>query len=150
MSTVEFVVLANHAEAVNGLLYISGGGWSEHWRVPLPDGSTPATNLGIGVSLLVPWGDTNRKHPVSIIVESEDGGDPIVRLDAEMEVGRPPGLPAGIDLRSCLAVNLPVMIPEEGGYRVVAQVGEGSGEGQRRSTSFRVHDQQLPPQFRTA
>ncbi len=32
--TIEFLILAHHVEAVNGLLYISGGGWNDHRRVP--------------------------------------------------------------------------------------------------------------------
>jgi hypothetical protein len=144
MASIEFVVIANHAEVQNGLLYLSGGGWSEHWRLPQPDGSVPTTKLGLGVSILTPWGDANRPVNLTLRVEHEDGGEPLAKLDAQMEVGRPPGLTAGSDLRSVLAANIDLMIPTPGGYRVVAELGDGEEEGSRRSASFRVHESPPP------
>ena len=141
---IEFLTLANHAEAVNGLLYLSGAGWSEHWRIPNPDGSKPPSRFGIGMSILIPWGEANRRHDLALWVESEDGGEPLMRVEAQVEVGRPPGLTSGVDLRSVLAVNGDIVFPEDGGYRIVAQLGDGEGEGRTRSTSFRVHDQRPP------
>jgi len=139
MPKVEYVTMANHAEAVNGLLYLSGAGWTEHWRTPPAEGPPPASYVGIGVSILVAWGETNRRHRLTLRVEGEDGATELYRLEADLEVGRPPGVPPGIDLRSVLAANLPLVFPQEGGYRVVAQIGN---EGQ--TTSFRVHDQPPP------
>lgn len=144
MPCVEFIVIANHAEVQNGLLYLSGGGWSEHWRLPQPDGTFPPTKLGLGVSILTPWGDANRPVNLTLRVEHEDGGDPLATLDAQMEVGRPPGLTAGSDLRSVLAANIDLMIAKAGGYRVVAELGDGEADGARRSASFRVHDSPPP------
>jgi hypothetical protein len=63
----------------------------------------------------------------------------VIHVEGEMESGRPPGVPEGIDLRSAIAVNAEVGYPRAGGYRVVAQVGEDS-----RTVSFRVYDQ-VPP-----
>lgn len=137
MPDIEALILANYAEAVNGLLYISGGGWTDHWRTST-NGQTPISNLGIGVSLLVPWGETNRKHKIIIRIESEDGGPELARVDGEFEVGRPPGIPVGVDQRSVLAINANIQFPSQGGYRIVAECRDTS-----RSVSFRVHDQ--PP-----
>lgn len=149
MARIEFVTLANHAEAVNGLLYLSGAGWSENWRITNPDGSVPSTRLGIGISILVPWGEANRRIDMTVRVESEDGGEPVMKMDAQLEVGRPPGLTPGVDLRSVIAVNGDVVLQKAGGYRIVAQLGEAADEGpeatgQIRSVSFRVHDQRPP------
>ena len=36
MAELEILMLANHAEAANGLLYVLGGGWTHHWRPPPP------------------------------------------------------------------------------------------------------------------
>lgn len=138
MPEIEFVTLANHAEAVNGLLYLSGAGWSDHWRAPGPENSLPPTHLGIGISVLVPWTETNRRHHLVVIVEGEDGGAEFVKAEADLEVGRPPGLPPGTDLRAVLALNADVALPEEGAYRIVATLGQ-----KKKSVTFRVHNQ--PP-----
>lgn len=142
MPKIENLMVANHAEAIGGLLYVSGGGWTEHWRgVPPPDGQFPPSHLGIALTTLTSWVETNRRYPVSIIVENEDGRTEVLRVDGEMESGRPPGVPEGTDLRAAIAVSVEVVYPAEGGYRVRAQVGDDT-----RTVSFRVHDQ-LPPGF---
>lgn len=140
MPRIENLMVANHAEAIGGLLYVSGGGWTEHWRgTGNPDGTFPPSHLGIALTILVAWTETNRRYPIRIVVEPEDGGEEVIRVEGEMESGRPPGVPEGIDLRSALAVNGEVVYPQAGGYRVVAQAGED-----HRTVSFRVHDQAPP------
>lgn len=136
MPEIEYLILANHAEAVNGLIYVSGGGWTEHWRQAPPDGPPAPSNFGIAVSILVPWTETNRPHHLVVKIESEDGGEPILRVDGDLETGRPPGVPRGSDQRSALALNANISFPRSGGYRLMAEVG-----GSAKSVPFRVHDQ---------
>ena len=133
---IETLLLANHAEAHNGLLYAQGAGWVHHWRGPQQDGQPPRiSHFGVAATLLVPWGDTNRQLPLWIEIVPEDGGEPIVRIDGSYEVGRPPGTPPGSDQRSVLAVNFDLQFPSAGGYRLSA----GTGNSQR-TISFFVHD----------
>lgn len=140
MPAIENLMVANHAEAVNGLLYVSGGGWTEHWRGAKTDeGQYAPSHLGIALTLLTSWSETNRRYPVKLIVETEDGGDELVKVGGEMESGRPPGVPEGTDLRAVIAVNVEITYPAPGGYRVVAEVGQD-----QRTVSFRVHDQPTP------
>ena len=140
MPQVEFLVLANHAEAVNGLLYISGGGWTEHWRNVQPGQPLPPSTLGVAVGILVPWNETNRRHRLIVRVEGEDGQAVVPPIEGEFEMGRPPGFPPGIDQRSVLAINANLQFPSAGGYRVVAECGDHV-----RSVSFRVHDSPAQP-----
>jgi hypothetical protein len=140
MPVIENLMVANHAEAIGGLLYVSGGGWTEHWRgLQGPDGNFPGSHLGIALTILTSWVETNRRVNVRIIVEPEDGGEEVLRIEGQMESGRPPGVPEGTDLRAAIAVNGEVTYPREGGYRIVAQVGDDT-----RTVSFRVHDQPPP------
>jgi len=133
MPTIEYVTLANHAEAINGLLYLSGAGWSEI-RPPVgPDGQAAIVHFGIGLSVLVGWNDTNQRFPVEITIVHEDGGDPIVRVEGQIEQGRPPGLTPGSDLRSVVAIDANVQFPRPGGYEVRATLLD-----QVRTASFRV------------
>jgi hypothetical protein len=143
MARVEFIIVANHVEAVNGLLYLSGGGWMHQHRRKIPGEERFAPNkLGVAVAVLVPWDETNQRHRLEVWVEDEDG-TVYARVSGEVEVGRPPGLPAGADQRTVLGLNADIAYPGPGGYRVVAQCGDDIA-----STSYFVHDavdQPVPP-----
>ena len=141
MASIEFLFLANHAEVQNGLLYASGAGWSEMFRVvPDQEGQpSPTNHFAIATSVLVPWEDTNQFHLLTISIEQDGDGPQLVRAEVGIEVGRPPGLPAGTDQRAVFALPVDLTFPEQGSYRVVAEVGEDA-----RSVSFRVHDQPMP------
>lgn len=135
MPTVEVLVVANHAEARDGLLFLSGACWTDLWR-GVPQGTPPPLNhFGIGVAILVPWEETNRRHHLTLKLETEDGKD-LTRMEGDFEVGRPAGIPAGSDQRAVLAINADIQFPKPGGYRVIAETGQ-----ERRSVSFRVHDE---------
>lgn len=135
MAKVEFIIVANHVEAVNGLLYLAGGGWmhQQRRRMPGEDRFAPS-KLGIAAAVLVPWDETNQRHHLEVWVEDEDG-TVYARVSGDVEVGRPPGLPAGADQRTVLGLNADIAYPRPGGYRVVAQVGDHTS-----STSYFVHD----------
>ena len=140
MAEIEYLLLANHAEAVNGMLNVLGAGWTDQWRGPQEEGAAPPpTHFGIGVSVLVPWTETNVPHHLVVTIEGEDGEPELGRLEADLEMGRPAGVRPGSDQRAVLAMNLNIQFPEAGGYRVRADLGD-----QMRSASFRVHDE-VPP-----
>ncbi len=141
MASIEFLFLANHAEVQNGLLYTSGAGWSEMYRlVPGQESQAPPNHFAIATSILVPWEETNQPHRLTIWIERDGEGPQLVRAEVGIEVGRPPGLPAGTDQRAVFAMPIDIAFPEQGGYRVVAEVDDDT-----RSVSFRVHDQRMPP-----
>lgn len=102
-------------------------------KVPGEDRYAP-NKLGIAVAVLVPWDETNQRHSLEVWVEDEDG-TVYARVTGEVEVGRPPGLPAGADQRTVLGLNADIAYPRPGGYRVVARCGDDTS-----STSFFVHD----------
>jgi len=133
---IETLILANHAEAHEGLLYIHGGGWTDHTRAIAPDGQPMPSNLAFGVTILTPWGETNRRTQVRFWIESEDGGAPVLEMSGEMEAGRPAGAHEGADIRSVLAFTSLITFPTAGGYRLMGQLGDQTP----RSVSFRVHD----------
>ena len=65
---IEFLILADHVEAVNGKVYMMGGGL-EH--IGVVDFQSPVL-LGLAVGISVPWNATNREHQVSITVQNAD------------------------------------------------------------------------------
>jgi len=135
MAEIEYVSVANHAEALNGLLYLSGAGWTDLRRAVVADAPLPITHFGIALSVLVPFTETNRRHHLVLHIEPEDGGEDIVRIEADLEVGRPPGMVVGADQRAVLALNAELQFPAAGGYRIVAELADKIS-----TTSFRVHD----------
>lgn len=133
MPTIEYVTLANHVEAINGLLYMLGAGWTDI-RPPVgPDGRLGMAHFGIGVSVLVGWNETNQRFPLTVTITHEDGGEPLVRVEGQIEQGRPPGLPPGADLRSVIGLDADVQFPRPGGYVVAVALPD-----QMKSVSFRV------------
>lgn len=140
--TIDFVVLANHVEAGNGLLYISGGGWTDHHRV-VHEGRVPPSHFGIAVSVCIPWTATNVPHSIVIRVEDDDATTTVIRSEAQLSVGRPAALPPGAEQHAFVAVNVDTVFPRAGGYRVVAALDEDAGaSADTRSWAFRVHDVQ--------
>lgn len=135
MPRIEYVTVANHAEALNGLLYLQGAGWSDIRVAQQPDGQPGIAHFGIGVSLLVGWNETNQRFPFEVQLIHEDGGEPLVRAQGQIEQGRPPGTPVGADLRSTLAINVETQFRRVGGYEVRAAVGDVVS-----SVSFRVSE----------
>jgi hypothetical protein len=139
--TIEYVTLANHVEAINGLLYMLGAGWTDI-RPPVdPEGRLGPVHFGIGVSVLVGWNETNTRFPVVLTITGEDGGEPLIRVEGQIEQGRPPGLTPGSDLRSVIGLDADVQFPNAGGYTVRVEMLD-----QVTSVSFRVvAPQQAPP-----
>jgi hypothetical protein len=139
---IEFVILANHVEAVNGLLYISGGGWAEHNRLVGPNGP-PVSHFGVGVAIRIPWNETNIPHRLSLRVENEDATLVIAQWDAGITVGRPPTLEQGAIQHAVLGISIDTVFPRAGGYRVVVQLDEDGGQ---KTWPFRVRDLPAPGQ----
>lgn len=139
MPEIELLTLANHVEAVNGLLYMMGAGWTDLWRqIPPQGGRIPPAHFGIGVAVLVPWNETNHRHHVAVRVENSDGRE-LITAESEVDMGRPPGSQPGQDFRAVLAINANVEFPGAGRYRVVASVGDN-----QRCVTFRVNDVPAP------
>ncbi len=139
MPQIEFVTVANHAEAINGLLYLQGAGLTDITQQNGPDGQPGILHVGIAVSIVIGWNEANRRYPLRLSVVHEDGSA-LLNVEGQVEAGRPPGLPAGSDLRSVLAVSAEIQFPRSGGYVLKAEL-----DGGIRSVAFRVHQSAPPP-----
>jgi hypothetical protein len=109
------VVLCDYAEAVNGKLYVMGGGWNVAFS-----GGGPV-NAGLAILVVCPWDQTNRRHELR--VELLDGDGQVVHVSgqqvaftAEFELGRPPGVKPGSSLNAPFAWNVHGLPLEVGGY----------------------------------
>jgi hypothetical protein len=107
------MLLADAAQAVEGKLYIIGGGWSI-------TGPTPAPSA-VALKVEVPWDEANTKHSFELSLLDADGkpvvvatpqGEQPIQLGGEFEVGRPAGLIPGTPIDMAMAFNLgPLPLP---------------------------------------
>lgn len=112
------IMLADSAQAVDGKLYILGGGWSITGPDPIPS--------AIAVKIEIPWDEANKKHALKLALVDADGrpvkvptptGEVPVELGTDFEVGRPPGLKPGTALDFVFAVNIgPLPLAPDGRY----------------------------------
>jgi hypothetical protein len=120
---LEFFFVADGAQAVNGKLYVLGGGWTHLWLPEFP--GRPPVPFSIAVGLKVPWNQTNRRVPWRIEIRDADdqaiGEEPVAW--GEFEQGRPPGLRPGADQRALFAVPIGSEFPEAGRYVYVFLLG---------------------------
>lgn len=86
--------LADSAEVREQLLFMLGGGWTEVGPPPQP--------FALAGIIEVDWEETNRQRRLEIVIEDEDGqpltvatptGDQPFKIEAQFDVGRPPGSP---------------------------------------------------------
>jgi len=116
---VEFLILADHVEAIHGKLYMMGGGWE---NIAVHDFESPVT-LEIAVSVDVPWNATNRPHTISVSVQTADA-EILANVDGNIVAGRPATIEHGASQRTMLSMKIPVTFPSAGTYVVVASLNE--------------------------
>lgn len=100
------MMLADSAQAVDGKLFILGGGWSVTGPDPSP--------FALAVKIEVPWDQTNLKHGFKLQLVDSDGNDVMaetptgpepIKVEAGFEVGRPAGLKPGTPIDVPIAFN---------------------------------------------
>ena len=141
MPEIEYVTVADHAEAITGKLYLFGAGWSDIALPAGPDGQPGIVHFAIAASIMVGWNETNRRFPFMITIVHEDG-DEVAKIGAQIEAGRPPGITPGTDFRNLLAIQANVVFPKTGRYDVRAEL-----DGHTRQVTFRVVAQPSMPQL---
>ncbi|MCC6629968.1 MAG: hypothetical protein IT340_21535 [Chloroflexi bacterium] len=120
---VDYLVLADAAEAVNGKHYILGGGWDR-----LHAASFPVTHpsMSVALRLRVPWHDTNQAHDLELDVVDEDGQSilpPPGPARGAIRTGRPADLEPGQDQVVPLVFTLAqVRFDRAGAYAVLARL----------------------------
>ncbi|MDQ3994269.1 MAG: hypothetical protein M3265_05700 [Actinomycetota bacterium] len=109
------LLLCDFAEAVNGKLYVMGGGWNVLFA-----GGQPV-NTALAILVVVPWDQTNQKHELAIELLTDDGepvevGGQQVAVSGEFEVGRPPGVKPGTSMNTPFVWNFNGLVLDPGGY----------------------------------
>jgi hypothetical protein len=126
--------LANHAEAINNLLYANGAGIT---RANVPPGMPGpyGASLALGVLVTVPWTQTNQNHRLRVDLIDADGQSVQVptgpettqpfKAELAFNVGRPPTLEVGEAQTVALAIGMQGLpFPALGNYRFVLFIDE--------------------------
>jgi hypothetical protein len=133
---IDMLMPANHAEAVNGLLYLVGGGWTDlHRRIV--GGQAPPSHFGVALSVRVPWNATNQSHQFTVDIQNEDATVSVAHVEGQINVGRPPHLAPGSLQHAAVAINIDTLFPAPGGYRILAALDEDTDTA---AWPFTVHD----------
>ena len=132
--SVDFLILADRAESLNGKVYMMGGGWD---RLYVPDFAQPQS-ISIAVGILVPWNATNQNHSLTGRIEDDDGQE-ITNWSLSFNAGRPPLLVTGQQQRVILAFQVAIILPGLGTYAVIALINDN--ESKRAA----FYAQLLPP-----
>jgi hypothetical protein len=109
------LLLCDFAEALDGKLYVMGGGWNVLYAPGQP------VTMSVATVIAVPWDQTNRKHTLALDLLTEDG-DPVsideqpVAVTGEFELGRPPGIKPGSSLNAPFVWTFSGLVFDEGGY----------------------------------
>ena len=136
------IIPCNYAIAQDGAFNLMGAG-----RIVWPPQPAPS---GLAIEVLLTWSEAN--HPYDVIVElvDEDGhellndeGTPLFRVEGRLEVGRPAGMPVGLDLDSKVAFGVPPLPLQPG--RTYTWRASILGDGGTMATrSFYVQPLQIP------
>lgn len=102
----------------NGKTNMLGAGWSVT--------TSPTAPHAVAVLIKVPWDRTNQPYKVTLQLKDSDGapleitgpdGKPArIGLEAQMEAGRPPGIPHGSPIDAAVALSLGPLPLQPGRY----------------------------------
>ena len=121
--------VADHAEAVNGKLYVNGGSCDTLYVSTLP---ATHPHLSVAAVLRVPWGATERSHGIEVRVVDQDGQEIVPPARGEFNAGRPAGMEPHEETTVVLVVNLiNLPIAKTGPHRFELSV-DGSPTAQTR------------------
>lgn len=112
------MILCDAAQsAPDGKLHILGAGWSQT--------GSPTAPMALAVMVKVPWDRANQKIKMAFSLLDADGspvvlptplGPKTLGSEAEMEVGRPAGLPHGSSIDASFALNVGSLPLQPGRY----------------------------------
>jgi hypothetical protein len=130
---IDYLLVADRAEVVNGKLYLMGGSWDRISPQQFPH----RMMLGISLGVRIPFAYTDDQHTVAIELLHDDTR--MIGFEAKLATGRAPGM-AGMDMLVPMAFNIPIAIPGEGQVTLRAAI---DGHSSRR---HEIKVTQRPPQ----
>jgi hypothetical protein len=133
---VDYLLVADRAEVVNGKLYLMGGSWDRIQPPQFPH----RMMLGIALGVRIPFAYTDDQHTVAVELLHDDTR--MIGFEAKLATGRPPGM-AGMDMLVPMAFNIPIAIPGEG--QVTLRAAIDGHPGRRHGIRVTQRPQQQQP-----
>ena len=115
---VEWIILADAAEVVNNKLYLIGGGWETLTINSDPPLLHPCS---VAVAFSVPWNETDQRHTMELSVDDQDGMQ-LAKVEGQVEVGKPPGIPLGKAQRVQMAIRMGLPVQKLGTHVITIRV----------------------------
>lgn len=129
-------MLADHVDAGNGKLYVSGGAWNQYTVTNIP---LRLPRIGIAMAIHVPWTATNHPHTFTVHLEDQDGNtmqlgdkppaqegappEPLTELGGTFNIGRPPNLTTGDEQTIPIPITVDnLLIETPGSYSFVIKL----------------------------
>ncbi len=138
-TTIDYLIVANHAEVVNGLLYLSGGGFTDVYQ-PATEVSSSITHFCAALSIRIPKDTAHQRHMFTVRLENQAGTETLGSSEASFSVNKPPDA-EDIEQHVVAVTQFNVIFPSPGFYRVVA-TANGENESYWK---FRVHETGMGP-----
>lgn len=121
--TIDFLMLADRAEVLNGKLYVMGGAWDRLQRANFDEPADISVTLGI----LVPWHATNQEYELNIDLEHADGTS-LANIKGGFVTGRHPEAVPGQAFRTIVALGGKFKLPGPGAYQFTAKLSSGDSK----------------------
>jgi hypothetical protein len=128
-SCVEYLILADAVEALNGKLYMMGGGWDQ---IIVQELEAPV-QLQIACGVNVPYNDTDDEHTLTMTIADPDGNAIGPTLNLTFRTGRSPNLARGAATHIPFAIKAGFIFPKHGEYIVVATIDARDEDKKRHS-----------------
>jgi len=135
-TTLDYLVVANYAQIMDGMLNLIGGNFSDITRSG-EDSTSALHNFSAAFSISIPWDSSNQLHSVTIRLENLDGTKVLGEAKASFSIGRLPKVTEDSEQHAIGVVQFSIIYPSPGYYQVKAIVDNG---GDTRHWRFRVHD----------
>ena len=84
-TVVDYLLISDYAEVINGKTYIVGGGWDTFTPPIFP----ALVRLGVAVGIRVPFLESNIPHHMTITLRTDETEH--FRMEGDVETGRLPG-----------------------------------------------------------
>ena len=130
---IDFIMLADKAEFINGKLYMMGGLYDRFEQKNL----NVVRPLSIVVGIEIPWALTNQPHSITMRIETEDGDLVGKEITADVTMARPITARPGQVFRAVIIPNIHMQFPSHGTFRISAK----GPHGDTKSTALYVLDQ---------
>jgi hypothetical protein len=126
---IDFVLIADAVEAVNGKLYVMGGCWHTHSARSYPAN----VRVGVAISLELQPSDMERPHDVSIRIIDEKSQSILAEVQGKLEISSPH------KSNALVAINNSVRLEASGKYSVHVKADDISARPVTFESTLSIH-----------